>query len=402
MNRTGFFLACLLLPLLLAAHAPDNSYLYLTVLKNTVYGRIELNAEDINRAIGSSLPSDLSVADVNGVLPRVHRYLAERVRIAGPENYTFDWREPEILKLEEMGQDVVRFHFGLAGMTYRPDALDISYNVVFDQYERHRGGLLIDHNWREGVIANETQFTAVFEPGRTDYTLDLTGGSVWTGFVALLRLGVYHIWIGLDHILFIIALVLPAVVWRRREEREFLNTSVWHPVERFRPAFLYIIKVITFFTIAHSITLALATFRIVDLPSRYVESVIAFSIGLAALHNIWPIFRGREWVIAFVFGLFHGFGFASVLGEKGLSGDYLAYSLLGFNLGVELGQLAIIVVAFPLLFLVRKLPVYSWFIKLGSALLIVIALYWTVERLFEVDIPVVSLFLNIFGLPAVE
>ncbi len=387
----------LFLSLQLTAHAPDQSYLYLSLMKASVNGRVELNVDDINRALNGNLPTDLTYADLEKVLPQIYQYLEARVNFSGPEAYRFKWLEPEILKLEEMNQDVVRFYFDLDGMTYRPDELDITYDVIFDQHPQHRGALIIEQNWKDGVIANYAQITSIFEPGRTTDTLSLTGGSVWKGFLALTRLGVYHIWIGLDHILFIIALVLPAVVWRRREEREFLNTSVWHPVERFKPAFLYIIKVITFFTIAHSITLALATFNIVNLPSRYVESVIAFSIALAALHNIWPIFRGKEWIIAFVFGLFHGFGFASVLGEKGLSGDYLAFSLLGFNVGVELGQLAIIAVAFPLLFLIRKFPFYSWFIKIGSVGLILIALQWTIERLFEVDIQTLTFIRSIFG-----
>ncbi|MEM1357405.1 MAG: HupE/UreJ family protein, partial [Bacteroidota bacterium] len=154
-----------------------------------------------------------------------------------------------------------------------------------------------------------------------------------------------------------------------------------------------------FFTIAHSITLALAALEVVNLPSRYVESLIAFSIGLAALHNIRPIFKGKEWVIAFVFGLFHGFGFASVLGEKGLGSDFLIWSLLGFNVGVEIGQLLIICAVFPLLFLLRKTAFYSKLLLFGSILLIMIALYWTVERLFEVDITLLAWLRDLFGLP---
>ena len=137
---------------------------------------------------------------------------------------------------------------------------------------------------------------------------------------------------------------------------------------------------------AHSITLAVAAFGVVDLPSRYVESIIAFSIAIAAFHNIRPIFKSREWLITFAFGLFHGFGFASVLGEKGLGGEFMALSLVGFNVGVEIGQVLIVAGIFPILYLIRGTKFYPKLIWGGSALLILIALHWVVERLFEIDI----------------
>ena len=171
----------------------------------------------------------------------------------------------------------------------------------------------------------------------------------------------------------------------------------WLPVLRFGPAFWYILTIVTFFTIAHSVTLALAALDVINLSSRVVESIIAISIALAAVHNITPIFKGREWLIALIFGLFHGFGFASVLGEKGLSGDYMVLSLLGFNLGVELGQVAIICLAFPVLFLLRKSIAYPKIVTYGSVLLILISLYWFIERAFEVDLPLGRLLKMITG-----
>ncbi|MEO1625725.1 MAG: HupE/UreJ family protein, partial [Bacteroidota bacterium] len=133
------------------------------------------------------------------------------------------------------------------------------------------------------------------------------------------------------------------------------------------------------------------------LSSRWVETIIAFSIALAALHNIVPIFKTREWLIAFGFGLFHGFGFASVLGEKGLSGDFMVLSLLGFNVGVELGQVLIICMIFPVLFLIRKTKLYPYIITYGSALLIFISLYWVIERGFEVDLPLGAYFWKVYN-----
>ena len=203
--------------------------------------------------------------------------------------------------------------------------------------------------------------------------------------------------------LFLLALILPSVVRRRSlltgkgsdtvEESGYYIWG-WQPVLKFRPAFLYILKIVTFFTIAHTITLSLAALQIVVLPSWLVESIIAFSIGLAAYHNIRPIFIGRDWIIAFVFGLFHGFGFATVLGELGFKGENLSLSLLGFNIGVEIGQVVIIALIFPFLFLMRKLKVYPKFMVIVSVLLIIISIYWMIERLFDVDFPLDEYLLN--------
>ena len=186
-------------------------------------------------------------------------------------------------------------------------------------------------------------------------------------------------------LLFIIALILPAVV-RRNENRQ------WEPVEGFRAALIYVIKVITLFTIAHSVTLSLAALEVVQLPSRLVESIIALSIVAAAVDIVFPIFGKRIWIVVFVFGLFHGFGFASILSDLGIPGRYMALSLLGFNLGVEIGQVAIICAVFPLLFYVRNLRFYPRVVlRAGAAMLILVAMYWFIERAFDVDLPAYAL-----------
>jgi hypothetical protein len=198
------------------------------------------------------------------------------------------------------------------------------------------------------------------------------------------ELGVHHIWVGIDHILFLLALLLPSVL-RRRDGR-------WVGVDGFRPALIHVIKVVTLFTIAHSVTLSLAVLGVVQVSSRIVESIIAISIAFAALDILVPVFRGRIGVVVFVFGLFHGFGFASVLSEMGIAPKFLALSLIGFNVGVELGQAAIVTLAFPILFLLRSTVLYTRLtLRPAAAALILVSLYWFVERAFEVDVPAVAL-----------
>src|SRR5205823_13757862 len=118
----------------------------------------------------------------------------------------------------------------------------------------------------------------------------------------------------------------------------------WRVVYRFQPALINVLKIVTAFTLAHSITVSLATLGMVRLPSRLVETAIAASVIFAALNNIRPVLAERGWIVAFCFGLVHGFGFANALAELGLGRQTLALALVGFKLGVELGQLAIVVV----------------------------------------------------------
>jgi hypothetical protein len=139
--------------------------------------------------------------------------------------------------------------------------------------------------------------------------------------------------------------------------------------------------------VAHSITLWLAVMEYVTLPARLVESTIALSIVITALNNLYPVLPISGWMIAFVFGLVHGFGFANVLVDLGLSSLTLAVALLGFNVGVELGQIAIVLVFLPLAFVLRKTTFYRWgVLRLGSALIALVGGIWLIERVFEVTI----------------
>jgi hypothetical protein len=399
------FASCVLAPINLEAHKPDQSYVYLRVYKGAIEGRVEVNAEDINRIAGANLPDKgLTDAQASPFNALMQEYLRQHLGFSvDGKAIPFSWETATVFSIDdEEESDVVQYNFSLGDFTKIPENLKVKYNAVMELRDDHRGVLLIEHNWKAGVVNNHTGINYIFTPTADSTELDLEDTSIWKGIWALIKLGVWHIWIGLDHILFIVALILPSVVRRDPKEVGVMGSSKWNPVPAFKPAFLYIIKIVTFFTLAHSITLALAAMEIINLPSRYVESIIAFSIGLAAIHNIRPIFKGKEWVIAFVFGLFHGFGFASVLGEKGLGSDFLAWSLFGFNVGVEIGQLLIICAVFPVLYMLRKTKFYSWLIFIGSILLIMIAAYWTVERLFEVDITPLAWIRDMFGLAAAE
>jgi hypothetical protein len=152
-------------------------------------------------------------------------------------------------------------------------------------------------------------------------------------------------------------------------------------------ALITVIWVATAFTLAHSLTLALATFGVIRIPARVIEPLIALTIVLTALNNVWPVVTRRLPAVAFAFGLVHGFGFAEVLAPLSLPRGELALALLGFNLGVEIGQLAIVAGAFFVLATLRRLSGYPrWILALGSALIATVAALWFVERVFDVTI----------------
>jgi hypothetical protein len=217
----------------------------------------------------------------------------------------------------------------------------------------------------------------VLGPHAPSQSFELGRVNRWTQFVDYTREGVWHIAIGLDHILFLLSLLLPSVlVWQPGPRR-------WQAADRFAQAFWDVLKIVTAFTLAHSITLSLAVLGLIELPSRWVESVIAASVVAAALNNLWPVVIGRLWMVAFGFGLVHGFGFASVLADLGLPREALAVALVGFNVGVELGQLAIVLAFLPLAFALRRSAVYRRGMMVGGSLIIAtLAGWWFVERAF--------------------
>ena len=187
------------------------------------------------------------------------------------------------------------------------------------------------------------------------------GSGETTTFIGFLRLGLEHIWTGYDHLLFLLALLIVC--------RSYRST----------------LGVVTFFTLAHSLTLALATLDLVSIPPRFVEAAIAGSIVFVAAENL--LRRGQEprgrWALTFGFGLIHGFGFASVLRDLGVGGgnQAVALPLFSFNLGVELGQIAVAAVALPLLLLLRR---RDGFVAKGvpiiSGVVFVAGLVWLVQR----------------------
>ena len=359
------------------AHTLGEGYVFLKNGAQGITGRIELTLSDLNDAIGLDQNTDGKISDeeLTSKLDKVKSYITERLKFAANDTpLPYRYTTHKIMKVSSA--KFLMLDFVIENLQSSPDVLDIDYSLLFEIDPLQRGLLVVEENYRTGTINKEEKVSLIFSPKRQFQKLDLTTSSPFKEFLVFVGQGVWHILIGLDHILFILALILISVV--SRKER------IWEPVPTFHRAFINLIKIVTLFTIAHSITLCLAALEIVQLSPRMVESVIAASVVVAASNNLIPIFAGRDWLIIFCFGLFHGLGFASVLGHLTFSQQSLVIVLFGFNVGVEIGQLGIVCISFPILFALRKKNFYSpVFIKLGSIIIGIIALKWFIERAFQ-------------------
>ena len=370
------------------AHKPSDSYLTLKVDGSTLSGQWDIALRDLDFAIGLDADGDgrITWGEVRTRHSEIAAYAAARLSVSGDgHRCALQTGAQQVDSHTDGAYTVIPLRVTCPsppGETKLPAQLTLQYTLFADIDPQHRG--LLNLGTADGTR------TAVLGPQASMQSFALgaaEAGSTWSQFGTYVREGVWHIWIGFDHILFLLSLLLPAVgVWLAGPSRAAQPKPPprWIPVDRFGQAGWDVLRIVTAFTVAHSITLSLATLGWVSLPSRLVESAIAASVVLAALNNVWPLFHGRRWWVAFVFGLVHGFGFATVLADLGLPRDALALALVGFNVGVELGQLAIVAVFLPLAFWLRRGAFYRKGVLVGGSLLIAaLAAVWFIERAFD-------------------
>jgi hypothetical protein len=360
--RAPWLLALCLLAAPALAHESSDAYLSLAYDgAATLGGRWDIALRDLELAVGVDADADgrITWGELQARRAEIEAHALSRLRI-----------EPCALRVRDAQVDR---HAGGAYVvlwltgTCSDEPRELSYELLFALDPSHRGLLRFERG-------GETQ-SAVLSPGEPRAALGAGSRGAWRTLGDFAREGVWHIWLGFDHVLFLLSLLLPAAFVRARRE--------WRPVERARGAFAETLRVVTAFTLSHSLTLGLAAFGALALPSRQVESAIAASVVLAALDNVVPILRAPRWAIAFGFGLVHGLGFASVLAGLGLPASGRALALAGFNAGVELGQLALVAAFLPPALALRRTAGYRRIALVGGSLAIAaVACVWLVERTF--------------------
>ena len=351
------------------AHKPSDSYLSLAIQGQQIEGQWDIALRDLDFAIGLDGNGDgaLTWDEIRARHEAIAAYALQRLQVASDQGVCPLKAVEQLIDSHTDGAyNVLRFQATCPGTA--PASVTIGYTLFADLDPQHKGLLKINSG-------GATQ-TAIFDPDSPRQTLSLAAPDRLGQFGAYVKHGIWHIWIGYDHILFLLSLLLPAVLLPGLREQQ----------HGLKAAFVDVLKVVTAFTLAHSITLSLASLSLVSMPSRWVESAIAASVILAALNNLLPLFRGKRPVAAFAFGLIHGFGFASVLRDLGLPQGSLLASLLGFNVGVEIGQLAIIAAFLPVAWLLRKTWFYRQILTVGSLAIALVACVWLVERLADIKL----------------
>ncbi len=389
------------------AHKESDAYLTLRTdptNDHVLKGQWDIALRDMDFAIGidSNRDGAITWGEVQAHRTAIESYALARLAIKG-DGLTCDM-QPTAQKIDEHTDGAYNvILFDAVCDKEIPAKLTVVYHLFGDIDPYHRGIITIH--------TAKTTAGAVLGPENTSTSLDLREPDRWGQFKSFVVDGVWHIWTGIDHLLFIMSLLLPAVLVRRRNDtsdwhgggRGLLAGTAgigtlasarshvgyhWEAVDAWWPAFIDIVKVLTAFTVSHSITLSLAVLGIVDLPSRLVESGIAISVIIAAGNNLFPIVTQRMWVLAFAFGFIHGLGFASALSGLQLPPLAMAASLGGFNVGVEIGQEAVVLLVMPIAFLLRNTVFYQKVVmRWGSIIIVTIAAGWLIQRAFDVLIP---------------
>ena len=370
----------------LFAHPMPNSIVLLNIHQDKIEGKIQLPLGELQSAIGLGV-NDNTPNLVNHLGETIKAYLLQHIHPISFDN------KPWSVSIGDM--NVVEIANKLTGdykeliVTFSmqpPQYADLrnfyfKYDVIVHQVVTHKILLSIKQDWQQGIVWEDSIMQAVgvieldIPTGKIKpFQISLQAGSNWQGFKNMVSLGIGHIWRGTDHILFILTLLLAIV---KPPSSPMGNLVSKTPLLGDGG----LLGVITAFTIAHSLTLLLGSVQWINLPRKPIEVLIAITISVSAFHAFRPIYPKKETLIAGAFGLIHGLAFAETLTNLQLSTKQMALSILGFNIGIELMQLLIILVVFPILILLNKTRYYLQIRQIGAIMMMILALAWMIERL---------------------
>lgn len=334
-----------LLPLSASAHTNNSEgFSIIEVKEKSLDYKLKLDLTELGHALNKET-NQKELID-NKI---VQEYINSHIKLyTDSERVEGSVAKTDIEMIKERPYAVINLAYNIE---HKPEKLVVEYNMFLDDSDPSHANFAtvsMDGKQQEKILSYESRELEIGEKG------------FWQNAEQFVVLGLEHIFTGYDHILFVISLLFGAKTIR------------------------HILTLVTAFTIAHSITLALATFDIVQLPSRFVESAIALSIIYVALINIFNQDSKHQPWLAFGFGLIHGFGFAGILSEMRLDTNHMATSLLSFNIGIEIGQLLIVSLAFPIILWIKKLTLkpIKWVIPGTSVAILAFGLVWFIQRAF--------------------
>ena len=330
------------------AHPAPFSYLDVVFKDGGIEGTLVVHVIDVAHELGVPPERLMDAAFVVEQQQRIGEILAPRLDLRGDRRLSIEWQGVELMKEEQ----ALRFRYRIPDADF--GALSVDTNLFpYDPLHQTFINVYDEGELRQQVIFNADTNARVYYRGTTQGAIEV--------MKTFIPSGTHHILIGPDHILFLIGLLLLGGSWGA------------------------LVRIVTAFTIGHSITLSLAALDIVTPPPSIIEPAIALSIVFVGADNL---VRGdgrdlRAWV-ALVFGLVHGFGFANVLREFGLPREALGWSLFSFNFGVEIGQLMVVLLVSSLLVAIRRRNqlLGSRVAFAGSIVVIAAGTYWFVQRVF--------------------
>lgn len=367
MNAVRLLLAMLVMLLASAglggaahAHLTPNSEVALSVAGDRIEADIIVPQGEYAFATGNQ------VADTAAARETARRYLAERIRVTGTDGrpWTVAIQQPEFVQIAGPPDLHARATF-TPSPGQDPDRFDLDWRVVVDDLPSHFALVVLD---RPG---QEREIVGAIRAGTGPLAVVTTQGPLAVLQSAIV-LGAEHIATGYDHLLFLLALLLPAPLIARQGH--------WRNSRPARATFVKLAKITIAFTIGHSLTLVGATLGGWQLPTAPVEIAIAVSVFVSAIHAIRPIFPGREPLVAGAFGLVHGLAFATLVHDAGVGLASSAIGLLGFNLGIELVQLAVVCIVMPVLVVLSRRPRYMFVRVAGGIACALAAAVWIATR----------------------
>ena len=361
-----------------SAHVVPATVIELDVHAHDITAALTLPVDDLATASGIDVPDSGPLPDDTGTA--LAGYVEDHVQVTSDAG-TWDVTVGDVgaAQTEQWGTGVFPAVTATATLT-PPDGASLrtftlDYDAIVHQVVTADIYVVLRSDWAAGQLDSARNLGAIELDTITGtvspLAVDLDDGSPWRGFLGMLRLGISHIADGTDHQLFLLTLLLPAPLLAVRR-RWSAGAPAGRSVRR--------ISAITLaFTIGHSLTLALGALGL-SVPQQPVEALIAVSILIAAAHALRPLFPGREPVVAGVFGLVHGMAFSTTLAALDLSGSQLGLSLLGFNLGIEVMQLAVVLLVLPPLLVLARTPAYAPLRTCAAVLTAIAALGWLLDR----------------------
>jgi HupE / UreJ protein len=364
-------------------HPMPNSVVLLDIKPHEVTAELQLPLSELELAFGHevNLHTDGLVQRLG---PQLNAYLMQHIHPVGMDGKAWSVKINDMLVQPVQQSASGPYKELTVYLTLLPAAgastrkFIFNYDAIIHQVSSHFALVSVRQDWDNGLSADHPYQVGVARLNIRDnkiYPLEINiqEGNLWIGFTNMVSLGIDHIKEGTDHLLFLLTLLLPAnLIARNKQWQGFAGT---------RASLVNILKIVSAFTMGHSVTLIIGALGIFHFPGRIIEVLIALSILVSAIHALKPIFPGKEMYIAAGFGLIHGMAFAETLINLNLDGLRMTLSILGFNLGIELMQLFVIAVTIPWLIILCRNNIYNGLRIFGSLFTGIAAIAWMIERI---------------------